>query len=662
MTTMRNAQLDWVENNTPFSTQFGDIYFSRQQGLQESEYTYLAANQLPQRWGSFFQHNSTFVLAETGFGTGLNFLITWRAWHKYHQTSQRSQLHYVAVEKYPLNRQDLAKASSLWPELAPYSQQLLQNYPTTSPGFHRLNFPEQQLSLTLIFADATEGLQQLHNAQNDLVHAWYLDGFAPAKNPDMWTDDLFKQIGKLSASNCTLSSFTAAGFVRRGLVQQGFSMGKQAGWGTKREMLLGQYTQPEASTSEQSNQAPWFHSGAHEKTVRKVAIIGGGLAGCSTAYALAKQGIHVALFEQKPQLAAGASGNPIGVYYPAFNANHDAISQFYLNSILLLQQWLRTLNFSVQSQGCLNIAYEKRLSQRYQKLANTETLSPYLHWLSPDNATQHSGLNCVHPALLIKTAGQLSPEALCHAMWEHASKFSHHNQLHLNQDIQSITQQTQYWHLFSHNSQYGPFDAVVICNSYACHTFQQTQHYPLRIARGQLHWTSTPIDCALPICGNSYITAPDTGIQVLGSSFIIDDSSAELRTNETEIILQQLQYSHPNLMEKLHSASLHGRVSHRSVTQDHLPLVGPVVDHEAFLKQYQDLHKGRPAQQYASAPIYPGLYLNVAHGTRGISSCALAAETICNLIQHNVLPIPNSAYQLLHPARYFLRQLKRQQP
>ena len=205
----------------PEAKDFGDIYFQPQQGLEESRYVFLQHNQLQQRWQqlSAFEH---FSIGETGFGTGLNFLAAWQLWQQ--TAHQQAYLHFVSVEKHPLSRDDLARALSAWPELANFAQQLLAHYPVLTAGYHLLKFDQGHISLHLLLGDGVKCFEQLRSNDHPqwmaynhaTIDAWFLDGFAPAKNPDLWNDRLYALIADLSGPSTTLATFTAVGSVRRG--------------------------------------------------------------------------------------------------------------------------------------------------------------------------------------------------------------------------------------------------------------------------------------------------------------------------------------------------------------------------------------------------------------------------------------------------------------
>lgn len=229
------AKIKW-QDGQPFSTQFDDVYFSSDNGLAETHYVFIEQNQLIERFRKL--QSSQFTIAETGFGTGLNFLSTWKIWQLYAPPS--ATLHFISCEKYPINPQDLAIAHAQWSELMDFSKKLVDQYQIINTDIKEITLYIDNIKLTLLLDDASIALSQL-NPSDIKIDAWFLDGFAPSKNPDMWTDNLFNQMAKLSHESTTFATFTSASAVRRGLQQVGFIVNKLPGFGKKREMLAGQF-------------------------------------------------------------------------------------------------------------------------------------------------------------------------------------------------------------------------------------------------------------------------------------------------------------------------------------------------------------------------------------------------------------------------------------
>ncbi|MGB5444901.1 MAG: tRNA (5-methylaminomethyl-2-thiouridine)(34)-methyltransferase MnmD, partial [Psychromonas sp.] len=236
-----HAQIDWSDQSEPFSSQFDDVYFNTDQGIDEANYVFFAGNNLPTRWLDC--QTAHFCIAETGFGSGLNFLITclhFMQFRSSHPDHPLKQLFFTSFEKYPLTKSDLISALQQWPQLKVCIEALLAQYPIALPGCHRLLLSEFNITLDLWFGDIADTLPSLHVYDSGLFDCWYMDGFAPSKNPEMWQQRLFQRIGETCKENASFATFTAASFVRKGLINAGFDVQKRKGFGKKREMLIGQ--------------------------------------------------------------------------------------------------------------------------------------------------------------------------------------------------------------------------------------------------------------------------------------------------------------------------------------------------------------------------------------------------------------------------------------
>lgn len=225
------ATLEW-RDGLPYSTAFDDVYFSSDDGLLETEYVFIQGNALVSRWQSLADNN--FTILETGFGTGLNFLCACKYWLEH--APANAVLHFTSVEKYPLSHADMHKALQHWPALKPIADELLAQY-TSLLNTGTAALFNNRIRLQVLFGDATECLSKLDTKAD----AWFLDGFAPSKNPEMWQPALFEQMARLSHLETTFATFTSAGIVRRGLAAAGFKVNKQPGFGKKREMISGYF-------------------------------------------------------------------------------------------------------------------------------------------------------------------------------------------------------------------------------------------------------------------------------------------------------------------------------------------------------------------------------------------------------------------------------------
>ncbi|MGH8760747.1 MAG: tRNA (5-methylaminomethyl-2-thiouridine)(34)-methyltransferase MnmD, partial [Burkholderiales bacterium] len=271
-------------DGTLYSPQFDDVYASAAGTLAETRHVFLQGNGLPERW----RNSGRFTIIETGFGAGLNFLATWQAWRE--AAPGHARLHFVSVEKHPFARADLAGIHARFPELRALAGQLLALYPPLLPGFHRLHLDQGRVTLTLLFGEAAVMLNHLDAGAD----AFYLDGFAPARNPQMWSDAVFADIGRLASPGTSVATYTVAGVVRQRLVKAGFEVEKREGFAGKREMLAGGFA-GKAAVNE-------------SRTDKRAVVIGAGLAGSACAQRLAERGWAVEIIERHAAPAQGASG------------------------------------------------------------------------------------------------------------------------------------------------------------------------------------------------------------------------------------------------------------------------------------------------------------------------------------------------------------------
>ena len=284
------ARLDWSEPSGPRAADYGDVYFSAEDGLEETRAVFLKGCGLPEAW----QGRRHFTVGELGFGTGLNALALWQLWRETRPAG--AWLDVVSVEKHPLTREEAARAFAAWPALQDLADRLLAQWPPRLKGAHRMVFAEDGLAITVFHDEAEAALANMSAS----VDAWFLDGFAPARNGAMWSQPVLDHVGRLSAPGARVGTFTVAGDVRRGLRAAGFEVAKRPGFGRKRERLEAVF--------------PGEPAGDPVRPGR-IAIIGAGIAGASLARSLTARGCEVAVFD-RAGIAGGASGAPAGLLTP----------------------------------------------------------------------------------------------------------------------------------------------------------------------------------------------------------------------------------------------------------------------------------------------------------------------------------------------------------
>lgn len=659
---MKNADIQW-QHGQPFSTEFDDIYFSREGGLAETEYVFLQQNGLPERW----QDRKNFVIAETGFGTGLNFLTTVLSWLK--TTDEKACLHYISIEKFPLSKENLEKALACWPQLGSLSGQLVENYPPAVNGFHHISLFNHRVVLMLIFDDAEQSLPKIQAN----VDAWYLDGFAPGKNEDMWTTAVFKQISRTASAGTTFSTFTAAGVVRRGLQEVGFDVEKVKGFARKREMLRGEMPKKAKNPDSKNknwHRSPWYDlpSLSHNKNPKgstHAIVIGAGIAGITTACALAKRGWTVEIIESNESIAQGGSGNPQGIVLPRISIGDSAEREFYDSAFLKTLRELQYLKqqypeLDWQQGGVLQLGSTERIRKQIDRLGSSYEMAPEMaQVINAKAASKLAGVEIDSDALYFPQAGWVDPVQLCRLLLKSAGDSV---ELKSNCHVESIKVVDGVWSLFDEKqSRIAQSDTLILANASASSVFEQTSFLPLRSARGQISVIpstekSQRLSCA--ICHDGYILPDSNGKHVIGASFITGDDSVEPRAEEDRENVSRLRTALPDLFVGDISV-VNRRASVRATTLDRLPLVGPVADEKFFEDNFHDLHKGRPAEKYASAKYLDGLYVNTGHGARGLTSAFLAAEVIASQLNDEPLAVSDSVWQAVSPSRFTIRKYKR---
>ena len=675
MADIDHAQLNWDDQGQPLSSQFDDVYFSRASGLAESQHVFIQHNQLPERFAAL-EEGQTFVIGETGFGTGLNFLCAWQCFNQYAPSNTR--LHFISVEKYPLQASDLVQALALWPQLSELREQLLQQYLAIHSGFQHIQLDHGRITLTLLIGDALDMLQQLDGQ----IDAWFLDGFAPSKNPEMWNDQVFAQLARLGKANTTLATFTSAGFVRRGLIAAGFSMQRVPGFGRKREMLKGLLQPAEDTDSPSPVRDPWFARPEQPQLApeqRHAIVIGAGLAGCASAASLAARGWRVTLIEQHREIAQEASGNAQGILYLKLSAHKTALSRFILSGFGYIRRLLEALSNpqtadSATGQdplgqddwamcGVLQLAYTDKEQHRQTELA-AHFPQDLLYAVNPAQASELVGVPLEQGGLFFPEAGWINPPALCRVLNQHPLIT-----LKSAQKAISLVQQDGNWQVHSDDGLIAAAPVAVLCNAAEVAQFSQSQYFPLRRIRGQTtQLPSTPISQAIKsvISGEGYIAPARRGTHTIGASFnfAANSQTATLAENRSNLaLLHQLAPSF-----KLHWASesvdltaLTGHAAFRCTSNDYLPIVGPLAEYETFLQTYADLRKDARLPLQQPCPWHSGLYINTAHGSRGLLSAPLAAELLSAWICAEPLPLPVELAQQCHPNRFPLRTLMRNQ-
>lgn len=341
MTDDRSPRLLWTEDGAPQSGRFGDVYFSREDGLAETRAVFLAGCGLPEAWSG----RQRFTVAELGFGTGLNIAALLDLWRR--EGPADGRLHIFSVEGFPLTRDEAERALSAWPELADAAGALLAAWPAPTPGLHRLDLPGFNATLDLAVGEVEQALAQWSGAAD----AWFLDGFAPSTNPGMWSDAVMDGIAARSAPGARVATFTVAGAVRRGLAERGFAVEKRPGHGRKRERLEARLA------GEVSEPAP-----------PRVAVIGAGIAGAALTRAFTALGLRPTVIETEGP-GAGASGFAAALVTPRMDAGDHGIAALYATALERASTLYGATPGAVLARGVLQLEQAPRDAGRHAKVA-----------------------------------------------------------------------------------------------------------------------------------------------------------------------------------------------------------------------------------------------------------------------------------------------------
>ncbi|MDH5547826.1 MAG: bifunctional tRNA (5-methylaminomethyl-2-thiouridine)(34)-methyltransferase MnmD/FAD-dependent 5-carboxymethylaminomethyl-2-thiouridine(34) oxidoreductase MnmC [Gammaproteobacteria bacterium] len=619
----------------PYSDRYGDHYFAREGGFEESHYVFIRQNGLPQRW----QGRERFVIAETGFGTGLNFLATAQLWLRESRPDQR--LHYVSFEKHLFRREDLQKIHAHWADLGELSEELLDRYPPLLAGMHRLYLYGNRVVLTLCLGDVKDLLPEMQGKAD----AWYLDGFAPSKNPGMWNDDLFSEIARHSKTGTTFATFTAAGFVRRGLQNVGFAVEKFSGYGAKREMLRGSFTGEQKTPDEQ----PWFCPPDAFSGDKQAIVVGAGIAGVLNAFSLASRGWKVTLIERNAAVAQEGSGNPLGLVAPHLGSGVHSWSTFNTAAFLQASAFYQAYD-AWQASGVLQIAELQRFDWSVINRL-------FMQAIDKHEIAEMSGLQLLASAVFFPQAGMLNPQKLCRELLD---LYSEHICVEPMQQIESLAFQEDAWLLRSATHSWTS-SHVILTNAVDANRLLPHHELSLHTVRGQLSYveSSELIGLKRPLNANAYILPIHNGANILGATFQPGDSDKSVRESDHQHNLDSVSEL---VGHEIDANITGGRTAFRAATRDHLPIVSAVYDPAFYRRSYDDLYHGRPARLYLSAQYLPGLYLNVGHGSHGLTNAVASAELIADTIEDTPRCLSRTHLTQLHSARFLIRRLKRKRP
>ncbi|EMJ6428322.1 bifunctional tRNA (5-methylaminomethyl-2-thiouridine)(34)-methyltransferase MnmD/FAD-dependent 5-carboxymethylaminomethyl-2-thiouridine(34) oxidoreductase MnmC [Enterobacter hormaechei] len=650
------ANLEFNAEGTPVSRDFDDVYFSNDNGLEETRYVFLDGNHLGTR---FPEHpRRLFVVAESGFGTGLNFLTLWQAFDCFraaYPEATLERLHFISFEKFPLTAHDLRLAHQRWPELAHWAEQLQTQWPPAIGGCHRLILDDGRVTLDLWLGDINDLTDKLDDSMNQKVDAWFLDGFAPAKNPDMWSPHLFSAMARLARPGATLATFTSAGFVRRGLQEAGFTMRKTKGFGRKRDMLVGVMEQDLAIPA----QAPWFARRA--STSREVAIVGGGIASALLSLALLHRGWQVTLYCADEGPATGASGNRQGALYPLLSAHDPALFQFFPAAFTFARRLYDSLPVAFDHDWCgvTQLGWDEKSQQKITQMLSLGLPEDIAHAVTAQQVAETAGVDTGCGGIQYPLGGWLCPAELTSAAI--ALGQSRGLTVHYAHKVQSLSR-TAHWELRFADGKEAQHASVVLANGHHISQFTQTASLPVYPVGGQVsHIPTAPQLSKLRqvLCYDGYLTPqnPSNGHHCIGASYHRGETDMHYSEADQQQNRQRLVDSFPDASwaKEVDVSEGQARCGVRCATRDHLPMAGNVPDYDATLEVYQDLADSK--ETAVSAPVHPELFMLGGLGSRGLCSAPLLAEALAAQMSDEPVPLDRVTLAGLNPNRLWVRKL-----
>lgn len=646
------ANISWQTDNNglevPISEDFGDVYFSRDNGLAETRHVFLQGNDLESRLNQLPNYQ-TFTIGELGFGTGLNVLAIWQLWKNIQARNNRpyARLHVVTTELFPLTKPDLQRALASWAELAQLSEKLIEQYPPLIKGLHRIEFPEDNFSIDLWLGDASESLEKVAGSGN--VNAWFLDGFAPKCNETLWADAVLNQIKRLSTNNTSVATFSVASTIKRGLKERGFAITKVKGFGRKREMLTAKLIIDEGNIDD-CIKTP---------VAKSVAVIGAGITGLCTAYALAERGHNVLLLDKTAPLA-GSSGNLRAMLAPKLTPIHHVHEHMHSISYLYSARFYANINkqhlgvfeqtgvFDLLKQSNVSAEQVQEYPNDFACMLTSEQANQQVTDASKDVSTEstaHMPITLPYVMSLPK-GGLINPNALAEFILQHKNiQFKQacitqiDNCMHDNE----VNNSAQHVQLTTAENSKITVDMVVIATAESCADLHKNLPTP-RTTRGQISWLTVtdktasklpkvPLKyggyCALVNNHNKDDGSENQKTFLMGASFIRGTTDLSIKEEEHIISKEKLTLALPDLEPTIHTllpvSSWQGRAGLRAQMPDYLPLVGEVSQN---------------------------IYSICAMGSKGFAYAPLCAEVLAGMLGNETLPLPNSLIKKLNPLRF----------
>lgn len=597
-----------------YSDKFDDTYFSRSSPFDESSHVFISLmDEIWDRQGSF-------IVGELGFGVGLNFINLAK---KFSKTDKK--LHYVSIEKYPFSRLELKE---IWANLSKFpnlSSKLIKKYPKFRDGLVRIHF-SKNIVLDIYFGDALKALSEFEFKAD----VWFMDGFAPSKNPDMWSLEICERLANLSKIGTLLSTYSVAGVVRENLTKSGFSVEKLKGFGSKKEMLKAKFESENLSLNDTCFARPSTING------KNALVIGAGIAGLATAFKFQRAGFSVKVAEKRDEVALNGSGNLVGALTPLITQKGVNLGKMHLRAFLMANKFYKKFGKSFcKFSGSREFAFSKELENRYKNsIFSLNSSTPY-------------------PSIFIKNAASVRPKHICDFLAKSLD-------ISLNFELENLEKVENGYKVYFKNGKIIETDIVVFCmGSQSEELFGVNSRFnfddsvAISSVRGQVTHIKERVKTKFPLSARGYICPAYKGVQVVGATYD-----------------RKLYFDEPRFMDdarNLESVSeflgdkkvtvIGSRVGYRSYSGDRFPIIGALVDTKWFKEHYKGLHWGK---EPAVLPKFKdGLFINTAHGARGLGTAILGAELILDYVLERPFCIEKTLKNELHPARFLIRKLRK---
>jgi len=623
-------------SGTPYSPEYGDVYHSADSGPGQARHVFLGGNDLPARWAGA----RVFTILETGFGLGLNFLATWQAWRADPMRPER--LHFVSIEKHPFVREGLVELHARYPEFAPLAAELQAAWPLPLPSLHRLHFEDGRATLTLVFGDIADVLPKLRLAAD----AFYLDGFAPDRNPDMWTTAVMKALARLARFGATAATYTTARAVRDALAAAGFVPELRPGFGRKRQMLAARFSPPRPPRLALPAAPQW---GA-----RRAIVVGAGLAGAAVVERLAARGWAIELIERHAGPAAEASGMPAGIFHPQVSRDDSILSRLTRAGFLYaLGNWraLEAAGHRLEWQRCGVLQVAKDARDEARMAATVRALgfpAGYVDFLPRGTAGTRAGVEVTAGGWWFPESGWLRPAELVAAQLA-AARARGAVAVRTSTTAHALAREGDLWRVLAPDGAViASAPVVVLANSHDVVRLVRVGT-ELKRVRGQL--TLLPAG-SLPrlrtvLAGLGHLVPAGNGAAVAGATYDFEDEDAAPSEEGNAGNLARLERLLPGSAAHLDPARLTGAVGFRCVAPDRLPLIGALPDIQATRFDPRAL------------PRLHGLYGALGYASRGLTWAVLGGELIASAVEGEPLPLEGDLADAVDPARFALRRARR---